>query len=211
MFTGLVEATVPLLALEPAGAGARLVAASPGWSLERGASISVLGACLSLVERRDPASGAKLYGGAPSGALIFDLSAETLARTRFARLRPGDLLNLERALRLGDRLDGHMVSGHVDGLGRILGIADSKDGGWRVEFETHAGAERYLVDKGSITLDGVSLTVVEPRGRRFSVAVVPITWEKTHLSRARPGDEVHVECDMVAKWIERLLPPVKPA
>lgn len=206
MFTGLVETTVPLVSLSPVGGGARLVAASPGWVLERGASIAVLGACLSLVERRDPRSGASLGCDDPTGDLVFDLSSETLARTRLGRLRAGELLNLERALQVGDRLDGHMVSGHVDGLGRVVELSPAGDGGWRATFEVHPGAERYLVDKGSITLDGISLTVVEPRGRRFDVAVVPITWEKTNLARLAPGDEVHVECDMVAKWIERLLP-----
>ena len=112
-------------------------------------------------------------------------------------------------MQLGDRLDGHMVSGHVDGLGRIVELRDAGDGGWRVAFEVHAGGERYLVDKGSVTLDGISLTVIEPRGRRFEVAVVPITWEKTNLSRAKVGDEVHVESDLVAKWIEHLLPPAR--
>lgn len=206
MFTGLVEATVPLVSLTPVGGGARLVAASPGWVLERGDSIAVLGACLSLVERRDARTGAPRACDDPAGELVFDLSAETLARTRLGRLAAGDTLNLERALRVGDRLDGHMVSGHVDGLGRVVELRPAGDGGWRATFEVHAGAERYLVDKGSITLDGISLTVVEPRGRRFDVAVVPITWEKTNLARLAPGDEVHVECDMVAKWIERLLP-----
>ncbi len=206
MFTGLVEATVPLVSMTPVQAGARLVAGSPGWVLGRGDSIAVLGACLSLVERRDPRDGAVLSCDERRGELVFDLSGETLVRTRLGRLRPGDLLNLERALKVGDRLDGHMVSGHVDGLGRVVELRPAGDGGWRATFEVHAGAERYLVDKGSITIDGISLTVVEPRGRRFDVAVVPITWEKTNLARLAPGDEVHVECDMVAKWIERLLP-----
>ena len=202
MFTGLVEATVPLISFTPAGTGARLVLGTPlqdghTWQVERGASISVLGACLSVVDR------------GPAGELVFDLSSETLARTRLGRLPVGAMVNLERAMQLGDRLDGHMVSGHVDGLGRIVELRDSGDGGWRVAFEVHAGGERYLVDKGSVTLDGISLTVIEPRGRRFEVAVVPITWEKTNLSRAKVGDEVHVESDLVAKWIERLLPPAR--
>ena len=110
MFTGLVEATVPLVSYTPVGTGARLVLGvpPPDWLVQRGASISVLGACLSVVDR------------GPAGELVFDLSSETLARTRLGRLPVGALVNLERAMQLGDRLDGHMVSGHVDGLGRIV-------------------------------------------------------------------------------------------
>jgi riboflavin synthase len=139
--------------------------------------------------------------------MIFDLSAETVARTWFGALESGLPLNLERALRLGDRLDGHMVSGHVDGLAEVAAVEDSGDGGRRFTFEVAPGLERYLIEKGSVTLDGTSLTVVEPDRRRFDVAVIPLTLERTNLGRAVVGQRVNVEADLVGKWIERLLPP----
>ncbi|MBI5435475.1 MAG: riboflavin synthase [Planctomycetes bacterium] len=145
--------------------------------------------------------------GEGSAALEFDLSAETLARTWFGELAPGRLVNLERAMRLDDRLGGHLVSGHVDGVGAITRIEDSGDGGWRMGFEVPAGFERYLIEKGSVTIDGISLTVVEPRGRTFDVALIPETLTKTHLGRAQIGQRVNLEADLVGKWIERLVAP----
>jgi riboflavin synthase len=141
--------------------------------------------------------------------LDFDLSAETLERTWFAELTAGRLLNLERAMSLGHRLGGHLVSGHVDGVGRIVEIQDSGDGGAVFTFEVAAGLDRYLIEKGSVTVDGISLTVVEPRGCVFDVAVIPLTLSQTSLGRAQVGERVNVEADLVGKWIERLLPYVK--
>ena len=143
--------------------------------------------------------------GASGADLVFDLSAETLARTWFAAAGQGTAVNLERSLRLGDRLGGHLVSGHVDGLATVIGLTDSGDGGARLDVEVDPGLERYLIDKGSVTLDGVSLTVVEPARRRFWVALIPETLAVTSLGRARAGDRLHIEADMVGKWIERLL------
>jgi riboflavin synthase len=192
MFTGLVEARAAVLALERRGSGARLaLARPPGFETARGDSVSVSGCCLTDL-------------GADAG-LAFDLSAETLARTWLGDLRPGDEVNLERALRLGDRLGGHMVQGHVDGLGRVAAVADAGDGGRSVTFEVEPGLERWLVDKGSVTLDGVSLTVVRPSGRRFDVAVIPETLARTTLGAAAAGRRVHVEGDLVGKWVARLL------
>ena len=108
-------------------------------------------------------------------------------------------------MRLGDRLDGHMVSGHVDGQGRVVAIEDVGDGGRELHFELEAGLERYLIEKGSVTLDGTSLTVVEPVGGRFRVAMIPVTLEVTSFGRARVGQQVNVEADLVGKWVERLL------
>lgn len=205
MFTGLVEACAPMLDLAPHGSrgeGARLLvglppASLPGagpWAVARGDSVAVAGACLTVaaVEER---------------GVAFELSAETLATTHFRTLGSGAPLNLERALRLSDRLGGHLVSGHVDGIGRIVAIEDPGDGGRTFTFEIPAGLERYLVSKGSIALDGVSLTVVRPAGRRFDVAVIPETLARTSLGAARPGQAVHVEADLVGKWIERLAVP----
>ncbi len=107
-------------------------------------------------------------------------------------------------MRLGDRLDGHMVSGHVDAPGRVVGSEPMGDGGTEMTFEVPESLERFLVDKGSITLDGISLTVVRPEGRQFRVALIPLTLELTSLRDAQPGDEIHMEADLVGKWIERL-------
>jgi riboflavin synthase len=108
-------------------------------------------------------------------------------------------------LRIGDRLGGHMVSGHVDGVGAVLAIQDSGDGGRVLSIDVPGELARYLIAKGSVTIDGVSLTVVEPRGARFQVALIPETLARTTLSDAAPGTRVHVEADSIGKWIERLL------
>lgn len=200
VFTGLVEAMAGVLALEARGAGARLVLGAPElppdlppWAPVSGESIAVSGCCLSVAEL------------GPDGRTCFDLSAETLVRTRLGSVRPGERLNVERSLRLGDRLGGHLVSGHVDGLGRVVAVVDSQDGGACVGFEVEPGFERYLVEKGSVTVDGISLTVVAPRERRFEVAVIPETLRRTTLGEAHRGQRVHLEADMIGKWIERLL------
>ena len=205
MFTGIIESCVPVRALEPLGQGAELVLPLPSdgsgaWSLESGQSIAVCGVCLTLADRRPVPPGGS---GAPDD-LVFHLSKETLERTWFGELEAGRTVNLERALCLGDRLDGHLVSGHVDGGGRVTAIRDVGDGGRVVTFEVDQELERYLVDKGSITLDGVSLTIVQPKGSQFDVALIPLTLELTNLGAAEVGTPVNVEADMVGKWIERL-------
>jgi len=205
VFTGLIESCVPLRALEARGEGLRLRVASPrpAWDLRAGSSIAVSGSCLTLVEGADPTTGAALPVSTPGADLVFDLSAETLRRTWFARARAGRKLNLERAMLLSDRLDGHLVSGHVDGVGRVIEVADTRDGGRRLRFEVEPRLSVYLVDKGSVTLDGVSLTVVDPIGPRFDVAVIPATLERTSLGTVCVGDQVNVEADLVGKWVVR--------
>ncbi|MDP6539578.1 MAG: riboflavin synthase [Planctomycetota bacterium] len=204
MFTGIVEGVGVVSSVSRAGEGlvCRIAPPAGAWSVAEGDSVAVCGACLTV-------AGLEAGAGASEGAeeMVFDLSAETLARTWFDALEPGGGVNLERALRLGDRLDGHLVSGHIDGLARVAAIADSGDGGRRFTFEVDPGLERYLIEKGSVTLDGISLTVVEPRGPRFDVAVIPLTLERTHLGRAAVDQRVNIEADLVGKWIERLLPP----
>lgn len=197
MFTGLVSHCVAVSSFQARRLGALLRCPNP-WAdrveepVRPGESIAVSGCCLTVVE--------------PLGAeLCFDLSAETLARTWFAELAPGRRLNLERSLRMGERLGGHLVSGHVDGTGEILAVSDSGDGGARLSVRVPAGFERYLVEKGSVTLEGVSLTVVEPRGARFDVALIPATLAATSLGVARAGQRVHLEADMLGKWIEQLI------
>ncbi|MCC7011912.1 MAG: riboflavin synthase [Planctomycetes bacterium] len=199
MFTGIIEACVPIVAREPVGQGARLFVAEPSgdWDTALGDSIATSGCCLTVARRVAAPDG--------SATLVFDLSAETLERTWFRSAAPGRALNLERAARLSDRLGGHLVSGHVDGLGHVTRIEDRGDGGREMHFEVPAGLERYLIEKGSIAIDGISLTVVEPRGRSFRVALIPETLKRTTLGRAALGDAVHLEADLVGKWIERLL------
>jgi riboflavin synthase len=193
MFTGLVEARSPVRAAADRGAGRRLcVLRPPGFDVRAGDSICVSGVCLTVA-------------GDPDGDLEFDLSAETLARTSLGEIGAGEELNLERAMRLSDRLDGHLVAGHVDGRGRVAAVRDPRDGGRTITIEVEPGFERYLVDKGSVAVDGVSLTVVSPRGRMFDVAVIPVTLEKTTLGRAEPGRVVNLEADLIGKWIERLV------
>ncbi len=207
MFTGLVEAPSTLLRIDPQGAGRRFTVAAPGpdWGVAQGESVAVSGCCLTVAGLRDR-DGAALPSGTPGADMLFDLSPETLGRTWFGAARAGERVNLERALRLGDRLGGHLVSGHVDAVGRVVGVAEDGAGGRRIEFEVPAGLERYLIEKGSITIDGVSLTVVEPRGRRFWVAAIPLTLALTTLGEAEVGRPVHLEADLVGKWIEKLLP-----
>lgn len=198
MFTGLISHCVPVLRAEPIGRGMWLRIPNP-WKdspadrVQPGESIAISGCCLTAVEPI-------------GGELVFDLSAETLARTWFGELASGRRLNLERSVRLADRLGGHLVSGHVDATGRILEIRDSGDGGREFRFGVPEGLRRYLIDKGSVTVDGVSLTVVGPGDGAFRAAVIPTTLAMTSLGSAMVGQSVNLEADMVARWIEQLLP-----
>jgi riboflavin synthase len=161
-----------------------------------GDSIAVNGVCLTVVERDDASLG-------------FDLSPETLARTALDRLEDGSPVNLERPVTLATRLGGHMVQGHVDGVGRVTSV-QPHDGGTDVTIEAASGLERYLVEKGSVTVDGVSLTVASLDGPHFIVALIPHTLAVTTLGGAAPGDPVNVEVDVIAKYVERFLAPQQP-
>ena len=203
MFSGLVEACVEVRSVEPLGAegqGVRLWLTAPDLTPEQGAwepvlgeSIAVSGCCLTVIEI------------GPDGGVAFDLSQETLDCTWLGDLEPGRRMNLERSVRPVDRLGGHLVSGHVDAVGRIAEIQDPGDGGRLFTFEGPADFAGYLVPKGSVTVDGISLTVVRPRGSSFDVAVIPETLARTNLGTAEPGQRVHLEADMIGKWVERIL------
>ena len=194
MFTGLIEGVGTLAAREDRGGDARLriaVGTLPFADVALGESIAVNGACMTVVEF-DAAS------------FAFDASPESLALTTLGRLPPGTPVNLERALRPDDRLGGHLVSGHVDGVGRVLDIrAEARAQRWR--FAAPATLSKYIATKGSICVDGVSLTVNAVDDEGFEVALIPHTVAHTAFSAARVGDPVNLEVDLVARYVERLL------
>jgi riboflavin synthase alpha subunit len=186
MFTGLIQSVGRVARRE----GLRLWVEGRGLRLRRGDSVAVNGVCLTV---------AALAGSARSRRLSFDVSEETLARTTLGTWRKDQPVNLETALRAGDPLGGHIVQGHVDGVGRVLDRRPA-GGSTRVRFEVPAALTRALVSKGSIAIDGVSLTVVAPRGRRFDVALIPYTEQHTTLGLVRVGDRVNVEADVMIKY-----------
>jgi riboflavin synthase len=201
MFTGIVERSVPVLSSEPTVAGRRLVVAVDWPDVKHGESIAVNGVCLTVADQAPPTRPAGTADSADSpGWLAFDVIAQTLAGTTLGSLRPGDEVHVERALRVGDRFDGHVVQGHVDGTAAVVAVkADEAD--WRVTVEPPADLARYVVPKGSVTLDGVSLTVAAVDGPRFTVALIPTTLQVTRLGRRAVGDRVNLECDVMTKTI----------
>lgn len=197
MFTGLVEERAKVVTADfensKEGQTLRLIVAAPVVSQDAklGDSICVSGCCLTVVKKsRDQ--------------LTFQAGDETLSRTMFGGLKAGDAVNLERSLRLGDRLGGHMVSGHIDGIGSVVRIREDND--WRnVMFRVPMRLSRHLAPKGSITVDGVSLTVVNVEVDRFSVALIPHTLQNTTLDALEVGTRVNIETDLIAKYLERLI------
>lgn len=157
--------------------------------IDLGASISHAGCCLTVVEKGP-------------GWFAVEVSNETLSKTTLGDWKAGDGVNLERAAKLGDEMGGHVVSGHVDGLGRIVSITP-EGGSHRIEVEAPAPLHRYIAAKGSITVDGVSLTVNAVQDRVFSLNIIPHTWEATTLGRLNPGDPVNLEIDMLARYLAR--------
>jgi riboflavin synthase len=195
MFTGIVEGTGTVAALAAAadGSGARLQVDAPWLAgrLEPGESVAVNGCCLTVAE-------------ATAAGFAADLVAETLRRTALGGLAAGARVNLERPVALGGRLGGHLVQGHVDGVAEVLDRKPVGDGE-EVRIELPPELERYVVEKGSIAVDGVSLTVAAVGPGWLTVALVPHTLEATTLGDRRPGDPVQLEVDVVAKYIERLV------
>ncbi len=197
MFTGLVESKAILTAAIPIGPGKRLIfdlgklANSDGKPIGLGDSIALSGCCLTVVE-------------IDRSLCHFELGSETLSKTNFGHLAPGQEVNCERSLRVGDRLGGHFVTGHIDGLGLLRHIRN--EGQWRFyEFTAPIPLLRQMAPKGSITIDGVSLTLVEADDDHFSVALIPHTLEVTTLGNLQSGDAVHLETDVLAKYIARQL------
>jgi riboflavin synthase len=194
MFTGIVQDVGKVQSRETHGGDVRLAIAVDRLSLERtaiGDSISVQGVCLTVT-------------ALAANGFSADVSRETLSLTTLGDLAVGSPVNLEPALRAGDPLGGHLVSGHVDGVGRVLSLAEEARS-LRVDFEAPADLARYLARKGSITVDGVSLTVNDVTGPRFSVNLIPHTRDVTTLGRLTPDTRVNLEIDQVARYVERLL------
>lgn len=193
MFTGIVEATGRIVRTEPRGGDVRLVVDAGTLGLDDvaiGDSIAVSGVCLTAI-------------AIERNAFVVDVSNETLSRTSLGALGDGARVNLEKALRLADRLGGHLMAGHVDGLGRVVGIEpDARSQRWT--FELPAELARYAAPKGSIAIDGVSLTINEVDGHRFGVNLIPHTIEVTTLGDRKVGDAVNIEVDLVARYVERL-------
>jgi riboflavin synthase len=191
MFTGLVEEAGEITSLKKSAAGIRLGIRSrvcaKGASL--GDSIAVNGCCLTLAKRR-------------RDVLEFDLLAETWKRTSFASLHVGGRVNLERSLAAGSRLGGHFVTGHVDATG-VIRIWEPRGADWLLDIEAPAAVARYLIHKGSIAVDGISLTVAKVSGKRFQCWIIPHTRAVTSLSERSPGDRVNLEADLIGKYVER--------
>ena len=194
MFTGIIEQTGSVQSLIRATAGARVSISTEGIlsDLTIGASIAVNGACLTAVE-------------VSATGFAADLSPETLDKTNLGSLQTGSLVNLEQPLAPGDRLSGHFVLGHVDGTGEITRLDPAGDGNWLLEVRVPKPLRRYLVFKGSIAIDGVSLTLASVEDDLVSVAIIPHTYQATALHTQRPGAEVNIECDILAKHVEKLL------
>lgn len=193
MFTGIVEERGRVRSVGPGPAGTRLTvgARTVGEDAAPGASVAVNGVCLTVVERDD-------------SGLVFDLVAETMDRSALGELRAGDAVNLERPVTLLTRLGGHLVQGHVDGVGTVESVA-REDGSATMTVRLPDGLGRYLIEKGSIAVDGVSLTVASLRDGTFTVALVPHTLALTTLGGRRVGDRVNLEVDVLSKYVERLL------
>ncbi len=194
MFTGLIEDVGSVEALDTGAEGARLrIATRLGPEIGLGDSVAVDGACLTAT-------------AADERGFETEAMNQTLTVTALRRLAPGSRVNLELAMKAGERLGGHIVQGHVDGVARVLA---SEDDGFarRVRVELPEGLERYVVDKGSVTLAGVSLTVAELGAGWAEVSLIPETLERTNLGELAAGDELNMECDVVAKYVERLVQP----
>ncbi|MHB2020923.1 MAG: riboflavin synthase [Candidatus Xenobia bacterium] len=194
MFTGIVEATGDVVQAARHGELLRITVRSPLEGLAHGDSVAVSGVCLTVVDT--------------SGAdAVYEISPETLARTNLGGLRPGAMVNLERAITLATRLSGHLVQGHVDGTASLVGVIDHGDC-HEVKFELPEALGRYCVEKGSIAINGVSLTLNAAgdglTGTRVSIMLIPYTWSHTNLSHLAEGDTVNVEVDVLAKYVERL-------
>ncbi len=197
MFTGIIEETGTLRGVKN-GTKSSVLTIAASKVLEDtkiGDSICTNGVCLTVTSLG-------------TGTFSADVMAESLRRTNLGALKPGDKVNLERALTLSTRLGGHIVSGHVDGTGTILSMEREDNAIW-VEIQTPAEILHYIIEKGSITIDGISLTVAYVDNKVFKVSVIPHTGEETTLLKKKPGDIVNLENDLIGKYVEKLMTPVE--
>lgn len=197
MFTGIVTALGEVKAVERRDGLVRLTIASPydAAGVEIGASVAHDGVCLTVVSTESHQGGM---------SHVVEVAAESLALTTMGELRAGDRVNLERSLRLGDELGGHMVQGHVDGMGEVLSVTQDGEG-YRIRIRPPHTIAHLIAAKGSIAIAGVSLTVNEVDDEGFGVLIIPHTWAVTTLSRLKPGDKVNLEADMMARYAARLI------
>jgi riboflavin synthase len=191
VFTGIVEEVGTVVR---AGPRMRIQCRLVLEDIKEGSSIAVNGVCLTAVDTQ------------PDGFWC-DLSPETLARTNLGALREGSLVNLERPAAVGDRLSGHIVQGHVDGTAEFLALDPLPDGNWWLKVRIPADLDRYVIHKGSVTLDGVSLTVAALNGDTVGVAIIPHTYANTVMRSYGPGTTINVEVDLIGKYVEKLMIP----
>lgn len=194
MFTGIIEEVGVVESLEMHAAGGRLHIRCRK-VLEgsaEGSSVAVNGVCLTSVEPK-------------AGYFTADVAPETLRRSNLGVLKSGAAVNLERPLTPSGRLDGHIVQGHIDATGEFLSAKAVGDGNWWMEFRAPRELDRYLVFKGSVALDGISLTIASAREDVIAVSVIPHTWKMTNLHERRRGDRINIECDILAKYVEKQL------
>jgi riboflavin synthase len=187
MFTGIIEKTLRVIAASDGPGFRRLVLPNPWADVKLGESIAVNGCCLTVSELS-------------AGEISFDVVSETLSRTNLGQLAGGEEVHAERSLRLGDRLSGHFVQGHVDGTGLLL-EQNARQGEWRLVIEAPDGLAKYLTPKGSITVDGVSLTIAAAAGNQFEVALIPTTVQLTALLRRPIGWPFNLEADILVKTV----------
>lgn len=197
MFTGIIEEVGRVVAVKAEGQRRRLAISCAKLlpELKLGDSVSVSGVCLTAVE-------------ITAGAFSADLAQETWLRTSFSRLKPGALMNLELPMRANGRFDGHVVQGHVDGTGTVTSFERIPDGNdYLLSINVPSELTRYIVAKGSLTIEGISLTVAEVEGSQVWVAIIPRTAEVTNLRSLKPGDPVNLEVDVMAKYVEKMIAP----
>ena len=193
MFTGIIEELGSVRSIEERGENARIVIAARivTEGTNHGDSISVNGVCLTALDLQPDSFAA-------------DVSRETLSRSTLGRLHPGAPVNLERAVTPATRLGGHIVQGHVDARGQFAGVEDHGES-WTLRIKYPPEIARYLVFKGSVAVEGISLTIAGLTDDYFEIAIIPKTWEVTNLSHLKPGDDVNIEVDVIGKYVERLL------
>ena len=195
MFTGIIEEVGRVASIEQRGENRRVTIAGDKviTELKPGDSIAVSGVCLTAVNLT-------------SSSFSADLAPETWARTAFVRMREGSLVNLELPMKADGRFGGHIVQGHVDGVGKLLSleqIANSEN--WWLHLEVPADVEKYLVFKGSITIEGISLTIARLEHSQCTIAIIPHTFEHTNLNALKPGEPVNLEVDLIAKYVEKMM------